>query len=287
MDAIHALNEEIGILLKTLQQAEEPLTVNQIKKQLPPGKLSETGITEILSDQLNQRQVYRFKPYGGKSDRYWTRSHEEYAREVILKALTDGPISRSELNEKTKAKLRDCSEVKRKELLNALIKEGAAREWPATIGGRSKLLSTRPPDAQFYIEQDLMKLRKKLGLSQEQLLEDAQSLLKKMMRKRGIESEPGSQPEAKDFAQVIFDHMARIEPASVNGALVSLTELRRAVRNEITGKEGFDRVILDLAMQGRVAVHKHDYPASLSKDELDELVTDGNGRYYIGIAVRV
>src|SRR5262245_12540165 len=287
MDSRYAVNEEIGILLKTLQQAEEPLTVDQIGKQLPPGKLSDKQIREILSDQLKERQVYLFKPYRGKSDRYWTRSHEEYAREVILKALANGPISRSDLNKKTKAILRDCSEVKRKELLNALIKEGAAREWPATIGGRSKLLSARPPDAQFYIEQDLMKLRKKLGLSYEQLLEDAQSLLKKIRQKHGIESEPAFQSEAKDFARVIFDRMARIEPASVNGALVSLTELRRAVRNEITGKEVFDRMILDLAMQGRVAVHKHDYPASLSKDELDELVTDGNGRYYIGIAVRV
>jgi hypothetical protein len=35
MDAKYALNnEEIGILLKTLQQAEEPLTIDQIKKQL-------------------------------------------------------------------------------------------------------------------------------------------------------------------------------------------------------------------------------------------------------------
>lgn len=290
MDAKHALNEEIDILLKTLQQAEEPLTVSQIRKQLPPGKLSEKRIAEILNDQLSQRRVYRFKPYGGKSERYWTRGHEEYAREAILKALADEPLSRGDLDRKVKAKLRDYSEEKRKQLLNALIKEGAAREWPAPIGGKAKLLSSRPPDAQFYIEQDLMKLRKKLDLTDKQMLEEAQSLLTKLRRKHGIKDEPAVQPEApqaRDFSPLIFDRMARLEPASVNGALVSLTELRRALRPEITEKDTFDRAILDLARQGRVAVHKHDYPASLSEGELNELVTDGNGKYYIGIALRV
>jgi hypothetical protein len=289
MSAQQVTNEEIEVLFKTLQEAQEPLTVSQIRNQLPSGrfKLPEKQIAEILDDQLRKHRAYRFKPYGGKSDRYWTRSHEEYARETILMALNGNPLTRSELKKKTDAKLRDCSDDKRKNLLNELIKEGTVRKWPVLIGGRSELFSTRPPNSQFYIEHVLKSLGKKLGLSQAQLIDDVQTILTSLKHKLEVSDTLSVRPDQKDVAQIILDRMVQIKPAAASGALVSLTELRRAVKDEVPDKTGFDQAILRLADQESVALHYHDYPASLSQDELNNLVTDGRGNYYIGVALRL
>jgi hypothetical protein len=75
----------------------------------------------------------------------------------------------------------------------------------------------------------------------------------------------------------------RIEPGAERGALVVSRDLRRAARLE---KETFDRTVLDLARQGRLSLHRHDYPASLTAAERDDLVTDGAGTYYVGVALR-
>jgi hypothetical protein len=51
-------------------------------------------------------------------------------------------------------------------------------------------------------------------------------------------------------------------------------------------KQLFDRAVLELARQGRLSLHRHDFPSSLSPAERDELVTDGAGAYYVGMALR-
>ncbi len=289
MNAQQAVNEENEVLLKTLQQADRPLTISQIRKQLPSGKykLSEKRIAEILDDQLRQQRVYRFKPSGGKSDRYWTRDHEDYARETILKRLDERPMTRSDLIRRTNAELRDCSEEKRRDLLNRMLKEGALRKWPAMIGGRSELFSTRPPDSQFYIEHALTKLCKKLDLPREKLIEDAQRLLTRTQQKPGLESGPASEPDREDFTQLILDRIIQIKPAAKTGALVSLTELRGALKDKIPDKASFDEAVIRLAEQESVALQYHDFPASLNQDELNGLVTDGRGNYYIGVSLRL
>jgi hypothetical protein len=75
--------------------------------------------------------------------------------------------------------------------------------------------------------------------------------------------------------------MTRLQPLGQKRALVSIRELRRSVG---LTKIVFDRVVLSLALQGKVALHHHDFPSSLSPDERDELVRDEQGTYYVGIA---
>jgi hypothetical protein len=61
---------------------------------------------------------------------------------------------------------------------------------------------------------------------------------------------------------------------------VSIRELRRSAG---LVKSAFDKVILSLALQGKVALHHHDFPSSLSPQEREELVRDEQGTYYVGI----
>ena len=75
--------------------------------------------------------------------------------------------------------------------------------------------------------------------------------------------------------------------AAANGALVSLSDLRRSLAAAIPDKPTFDRLVLRLAESERVALHHHDYPGGLSQEERDALVVDDRGNYYVGIALRV
>ena len=65
-----------------------------------------------------------------------------------------------------------------------------------------------------------------------------------------------------------------------------LNQLRQALRSEISDKDVFDRTIIRLAEQGRVAAHRHDYAGVLSQEDLAALVSDGPGNYFIAVTLR-
>jgi hypothetical protein len=84
----------------------------------------------------------------------------------------------------------------------------------------------------------------------------------------------------------IIERMVDIDPGAANGALVRLRELRRAMDFQNIEKSTFDRAVLQLADAGKVALHRHDYPTGLSEQDRAELVTNGKGDYFVGIALR-
>lgn len=81
----------------------------------------------------------------------------------------------------------------------------------------------------------------------------------------------------------LFELMDSIEPGARRGALVAARDLRRVAG---LAKEAFDVEALRLSRTGTLSLHRHDYPASLTPAEREELVTDGNGTFYVGMAIR-
>lgn len=49
-------------------------------------------------------------------------------------------------------------------------------------------------------------------------------------------------------------------------------------------KDRFDRAVLDLYREGAVVLHRHDAPFVISDEQRGDLLTDGEGRYYVGIS---
>jgi hypothetical protein len=107
-------------------------------------------------------------------------------------------------------------------------------------------------------------------------------------RELGLEHEikaiiqEGKKPEAgpPGAEKFILEGISRLQPIGQKRALVSIRELRRFLP---LSKSDFDRAVLDLALQGRVALHHHDFPTSLTPVEREELVQDKQGTYYVGI----
>jgi len=272
---------QIEVVLKTLQQSEEPLTAEKLRDRLPPGpyRISKEQLSGLLEDQVALGHVHRFKFYISKSSRYWTRDVEFYARECTLRAIHEGrPYTQSEVWAKLKTMLKDYTVDRYKQLLRHMVREKQVCEWPPFLGGRTKLLSARPPEAQAYIQDALAKIGKKLGIVPEQLIETVAELRKR--ERRAVEA---AAPSMDDLCRTILDRMVQIKPAAASGAPVSLRELRKAVGIE---RAGFDAAVFHLAEQGRVAIHHHDYPSSLTEGERNEMVTDGRGNYYSAISLR-
>lgn len=89
----------------------------------------------------------------------------------------------------------------------------------------------------------------------------------------------------------IYDTMVKLDTAAMNGALVSLTELRQALRDTYPTKESFDAAIIELIMTqpDDFAVHRHVHTSILTDAELANLVKHQGPwgvNYYIGIARR-
>lgn len=74
----------------------------------------------------------------------------------------------------------------------------------------------------------------------------------------------------------------QVESGADNGALISSRELRK---HSGMGKEEFDNHVLKLAAEGKLMMHRHDYPAGLTDKELAELVKGPEGSYFVGMAL--
>jgi hypothetical protein len=78
----------------------------------------------------------------------------------------------------------------------------------------------------------------------------------------------------------------QIKLAAARGGLVPLNELWRSLKNAGWDKASFDRTVLSLAENYRVALQRHNFPTSLREEERAELVIDELGNHYVGIALR-
>lgn len=80
----------------------------------------------------------------------------------------------------------------------------------------------------------------------------------------------------------ILDAMRSVEPAADRGAVVTPRQIRSLCG---LSRAEFDARVLRMARAGTLALHHHDWPASLTQVERDELVYC-DGVYYIGLAIR-
>jgi hypothetical protein len=98
--------------------------------------------------------------------------------------------------------------------------------------------------------------------------------------KTSIRERPQGETVSPETERLILETITRLQPPGQKRALVSIRELRRSMN---LPKKDFDRAVLSLASQGKVALHHHDFPTSLSEAEREALVQDERGTYYVGI----
>jgi hypothetical protein len=189
---------------------------------------------------------------------------------------------------KTAAK--GLSETQFKQAFQTLLDAGRVREHPPIGNSRTSKYGSQPPECDPYLKD----VTKSLGRIVRQLIEagvDRDSLLKTIwvrLDEMGLQlpsnaSAPAAAAKLTETAIDLPRLMRQIEPGADRGALVTSRELRRAAGID---KLPFDQLVLELARQGRLMLHRHDFASGLSPAERDELVTDGAGAYYVGMVLR-
>jgi hypothetical protein len=277
-------SEAVACALRSLEQSAQPLTVAALAKAVSKSALiSKKDLPELLEQMVRAGKIRTHK---ARSSVYWLPSLEEQASEKILQALSEIPLTQTDLKSKLRRLLNGWPPTKRNELLARLIKEKRVYKVPP-LAGKATLLSSRaeatPQDYVRLALQMAVARLKSRGLTFEQVMTVAREVL------QTAQAEPASVPsrqDAIDLERLILERMLRLNPSAVNGAPVQLSQLRQALSSEISDKEVFDRTILRLAEQGRVAAHRHDYAGGLSQEDLAALVSDGRGNYFIAVTLR-
>lgn len=276
-------------VLKVISRTSEPLVAKKISALLvAPFKISPTVLVPILDEYVVSGQLHAFPPATAKGQpRYWDRDLTEFGR-VLMVGLIEkkGPQPRSKL--KTAAKGLD--EARFQTAVQSLLDSHRVYEHPPL--GKSKVVAfgLRPPAPAAYLKEIGLQLARVIhqlsavGVTTSDLSDAVDQLFSQAGLKRdSIDARTTAIDSQADLELELLGLIRQIEPGAEQGALVTARELRRVANRE---KSCFDQAVLTLARKGLLMLHRHDYPSGLSPFERDDLVTDGAGTYYVGMALR-
>ena len=253
-------------------------TSSKIKASL---KLPLEMVEAALNELVDTGKLYLWRP--GKTPYFCLSEPRKTALETILNALAAGPLTEKELVASVRKRLPGYQVMDLKEHLSY---SKQAYEYPKY--GKVKIrYGLQPPEPGPYLGkamQEITALQRLLAPFRISL----EAIYGALGRELGLARETGEPskelPKGEialpDAEPLLLRAITRLQPFGQRRALVSIRELRRSMG---LAKSVFDRVVLSLALQGKVALHHHDFPSSLSPEERDELVRDEQGTYYVGI----
>ncbi len=265
-------------LIMTFMAKSQVATASKIKTNL---KLPLEMVQTALNELVDGGRLRLWQP--GKAPYFCLSKPRKTALETILEALAAGPLSEKELVLCVKGRLPG---YQARDLKEHLTFSKQVYEYPKY--GKVKLkYGLEPPEPGPYLGkavQEMTAVQRLLAPFQISLeaIHDALGSELGLARETGEPSKapPKGEIASPDAEPLLLKAMTRLQPFGQKRALVSIRELRRSVG---LAKGVFDRVVLSLALQGKVALHHHDFPSSLSPEERDELVRDEQGTYYVGI----
>jgi len=242
-----------------------------------PLEMVETALNELA----DRGRLYLWQP--GKALYFCLSEPRKMALDTILNALAAGPLTEKELIGLLRKRLPGYQAKDLKELLSY---SKQVYEYPKYGKVKAKY-GLEPPEPGLYLGkamQEITAVQRLLAHFQISL----EAIHHALGRELGLEHatrEPSTERPKGEIAshnaeRFILEAITRVQPSGQRRALVSVRELRRSVS---LPKNVFDKIVLSLALQGKVALHHHDFPSSLSPDERDELVRDEQGTYYVGI----
>lgn len=277
--------EAAACALSALQKSAQPLTVAKIEKAIPKTALSsKKDLPKLLEQMVRAGQIRVHK--ATRSSVYWLPGLEEQASEKILEALSEIPLTQTDLKNKLRSSLIGWPPARRDEMLARLIREKRVYKVKP-LAGNGQLLSARADATpQEYVKLALRLATDRLkskGFTAEQVMALAREVLQQTAASAATSL---SRHEDVDLERLILERILGIKPSAATGAPVELSQLRHALRAEIAEKDVFDSMVMGLAEQGRVAVHRHDYAGSLNQEDLAALVSDGRGNYFVAVTLR-
>lgn len=282
-------------LVRFVHSSEEPVNLKEIKRgaQLP-FKLSDSELSAELEFAVRQGELHLIPPKTAKSGpRYWSQDQVEFARRTIIQSLQQKGIQTAA---SLKQKVRWLPKGQADGLLNSLTESQGIYVQPAVGNSKTVKFGLRPPVPAPYLKDIGKRLTavvdklRNAAVAEVDLrraiveVVEASGVSLAGLKLAGLQSDSLSASEPSELSNVdLVELMKKLEPAAERGALMTVRVLRQAAN---VSKSTFDQQAIALAREGRVVLHEHDFPSSLTPAERDMLISDGQGHYFVGLALR-
>lgn len=268
---------------KRLSNWPEPIAAKELATRLGlPFKVSENDLTTILADFVTRGLLHEIPAATAKGKvRYWNQDRSEYFRTTVLQVLqAKGPLPEAKLQ----SALKGITPGEWQQVRETLRQSQKMFAHPP-VGKKGKAaFGLRPPTAAPYLKEFAGPLTTIITTLTEAgvAADDIRRAIVEMVEAAGIpfgmsRAAPSTAPER------LIELMMTLEPGAARGTLIGVRDLRRAARWD---KAAFDAAVLQLSRDGKLALHRHDFPSNLTPAERDDCVTDGSGNYYVGLALR-
>jgi hypothetical protein len=278
---IRSPQHEASRLILELLAGSPFRTAGKLKSAL---RLPLEVITPALDQLVAEGRVHIWQP--GKTAMYCLFEPQGAARESILRALQIETLDEKGLIGRIRTRFPGYTAGLLREHLQPLLLSGQVLEHPKYGKAKCRYGSV-PPDPSIYLEKavsEIEAVHRVLAASGVSL----ERIFQALSRSLGLSGETSTvtreRPDGKKVSaeteNLVLQGIIRLQPLGQRRALVSIRELRRSL-NMV--KRDFDRAVFSLALKGRVALHHHDFPASLRPSEREEMVQDEQGNYYVGI----
>jgi len=279
-------------LQETLQAAEAPLTAQDLVKRLS-GKPKAAELAPLLEELVASGTAFAMPVASAKAKpRYWGRPASDFGR-LALRHFVEAKGPQEET--KLRKALKEFSADQFRQIVDDALAAKELFRHPIAGKVKKELLGIHPASPEPYLGEVAAQLAKIVPqlLAANIARDELRRYLVQVIEAAGIpfsnvnSGGPSvAQPARTEQPTSGVDLIAlirRLEPGADRGALVGARDLRRAAQME---KAQFDQAVLDLAREGRLSLHRHDYPTSLSPEERDNLIADGHGTFYVGVALK-
>ncbi len=284
--AIQPLNpqEVEELILKILSRNRWGLPAERVRKALPPSfRPAREEVAARLEELSSRGRLHAWDPPPGKKPTIPARLYSleplvELFRQELVTLLKDQSLTPAQVKKFFPLPVSGHLLP----LVDLLLEEGTVKWHPPRKGKR---LSLKEPDPAEFLSAEIKKLfdkAERLGFSPAAVLTAVQGRL----TREPPEREP-SPLSPEDGERIIFRAMVQLKPAAAGGALVSLPDLRQALRGTFPSKESFDRAILRLAQAEKIQLQSHSLPAELNDEERAAMIDNGRGSYFMAVGIRV
>lgn len=237
--------DSVGRIVDAVRDSERPLTKAELEKVA--GK---RGFKHALAEALRTGDVHEHPKIGKAGVKFWREPWQPDGR--ILEVCDKAPATMVDLAKKV-----PVAKPRLEETVRKLEAEGKLKRTHKFAGGNVK------PGTRFATRE-----------AGRAVLNQAIAALKAYYG----EEAPDDQATVDDEA-TLKDHLQALETRA--DVPVAIEKLRR--RSGLN-KQSFDRAVIELYRKGAVALYRHDAPFLISEEQRNELVTDGEDRYYVGIS---
>lgn len=269
--------DELIQVARDLVKRAPGLSGSDVKKELGPDlKHEEKRVVRAATTLAARHEIFRWS--SARKVRFFLVDPLDGLAHAVKQSVANGPMREADLRYRVERIHRGYGDLLKPWLKGALAR-GDLYSHRALRGTRDKRYGA-VPDWGEVLKKAVAEL-KKIFASPAGLHHSPSEVLRALASELEQTASNATQPREARRRRLL----SQLTQASMSksGGLISVRELRSKVSME---KSEFDQLALELARDGLVTLHQHDFPSSLSEDEQAALIVDARGNHFIGIAAR-